>query len=75
VVRVVGVKAVGNCKVEDGRCDEMVAMGDGGLDGRQGCVSVWGCAGDVGGVGRGGVVLLDTSPHCLFGIHFCFGDL
>ena len=36
VVRVAGIKAVGNCEVEDGRCDEMVAVGDGGLDGRWG---------------------------------------
>ena len=47
-VRVVGVEAVSDGKVEDGGADKTVAMGDGCLDGRWGFVAVWGCAGDVG---------------------------
>ena len=72
-VGVVGVKAVGYSKAEDGGAYETVAVGDGGPDGWWGFVTVWGCTGDVGWMGGRGVVPLDAGPHCRFGIHFRFG--
>jgi hypothetical protein len=72
-VRVVGVEAVGYSEAEDGGADETVAVGDGCPDGWWGFVTIWGCAGDVGWMGRQGVIPLDAGPHRRFGLHFCFG--
>jgi hypothetical protein len=71
-VGIVGVEAVGDGEVEDGGADEMVAVGDGCLDGWWGCVSVWGGTGDVGWMGGRGVISLDAGPHHCFGVHFRF---
>jgi hypothetical protein len=69
-VGVVSVEAVGDGEAEDGGADETVFVGDGCPDGWWGFIAIWGCAGDVGWVVGGGVVLLDVGPHCRFGFHF-----
>jgi hypothetical protein len=74
-VGVVGVKAVCDCEAEDGGADETVAVGDGCPYGWWGFVTVWWCAGDVGGVVGWGIVASEAFPHRLFGLHVRFGDV